>query len=266
MAYVFSNAKEYDLAKKSFSQLLISDDIMAQSAANLWFGRRLIAEGKINEGLSHIHNYFILEDSLNNVKHEEAVALSQSLYNYQLKEREIHTLQIEGYRHKVYIWMFIAVATFLLFAFHNERARKKKAKQQCELLQGLIDASKKDAEVKTALAKSALDDLKNQELFLHLKQLSEAHNQIKPETWAEIENLLNTYFPDFIPKFRGIHTYNDTEWKLSLLLKMGFSWQEIAILIGRSYDAVYSSQTRLLKKVFPKGSEYPNWLEFISTL
>ena len=54
--------------------------------------------------------------------------------------------------------------------------------------------------------------------------------------------------------------------KLSLLLKMGFSLHEIATLIGRSYDAIYSSQTRLLKKVFPKGSDYSNWHGFITSL
>ena len=162
--------------------------------------------------------------------------------------------------------MYIALAAIATVLLYIEHARRRKIKRQNELLQGIIDASKKNAEIKKTLAQTALEGLNNHELFIYVKKQSEEHCQLSAKDWTAIEALLSEYFPDFIPKLRGTHTYNETEWKLSLLLKMGFSWAEIAILIGRSYTAVYTSQNRLLKKVFPQGSSYNSWADFISVL
>lgn len=263
---VFSNNEEYDKASNYYSLLLKSQDLLTRANANLWLGNRAIVSGNPTDAIEYIREYLNLEDSLTRQKKEESIALSQSLYNYQLKERQIHQYQIKDYKHKIYFWMSLCVAVILILIIFKQRVVRNKYKQQYEMLQGVVAASKKDVEIKQSLSFETLEELKQQELYNKLKQFCQEHIPIKNENWQDVEKMINAYYPDFIPKLRGIHNYNLTEWRLSLLLKIGFSWPEIALLIGRSYDAVYTSQARLLKKVFPKGSEYKKWSDFIAAI
>ena len=266
VASIYAHCKLESKALDIYKKLTTSSNLVAKSNANLWLGNDANIRGNAIAASEYFRTYMSLEDSLNRQKNENAVILSQSLYNYQLREKKIHKLEIQEYRHNIAAWMLLASVTLLILLFYIEHTRKMKIKQQYELLQGLIAASKMDLEHKKSITAATMKELIEGDIYIHLKKLCEKRTPLKEEEWLMVEKVLLSYFPDFIPKLRGTYNYNETEWKLSLLLKMGFSWAEIASLIGRSYTAIHSSQTRLLKKLFPQGSEYDNWQEFISAL
>lgn len=263
-ARIYSSVGMYEEAKALYSLLTNSSDLSTQVNANLWLANRASNEGDHDASLHYLNTYLHLLDSLNARNNGEIMELSQSLYNYQLKEKEIQSLKVKAYQSKAYAWMFSTIAAILLFIVYYERSHKKRIRQKCELLKGIIESSKQEEELKNTMLQKTVETLKSQELFLRLKRRCEENKPIRQEEWQEVEMLLSTYFPEFLPKLHHIYTFNETEWKLTLLAKLGFHWHEIACLIGRSYDAVWASQKRLLKKVFPNGTEYENWSNFLS--
>lgn len=265
IANVYSHLGEQD-ARDYYVNLLKSNEIAIQSNANLWLGNQEVKKGNAEEALIFIRNYMVLEDSIRTLRNEEAIALSQSLYNYQLREKRISELKIQENSLKAQSWMYIALAAIAIILLYIERARRQKIKRQYDHIQRLIASGKKHTELRLELSLATTADLKESDTYKRIRQKCESKMTLTKADWAAIEELFDTAMPEFLSKLRGIQTFNDTEWKLSLLTKMDFSWHEIASLVSRSYDAIYSSQTRLHKKVFKGDVTYRNWKEFINSL
>ena len=266
LAKVYSNIGEVEKAKKYYEFLLTSDEIIAKSNANLWLGNQAIKTANAEDALQYLRNYMILEDSIRNLKNEEAIALTQSLYNYQLREKKISELKIRENSLKAQSWMYIALAAIAIILLYIERARRQKIKRQYDHIQRLIASGKQHSNLKSELSLATTADLKESDTYKRIRQKYENKMTLNKADWAAIEKLFDTAMPEFLPKLRGIQTFNDTEWKLCLLTKMDFSWHEIASLVSRSYDAIYSSQNRLHKKVFKGDVTFRNWKEFINSL
>ena len=265
-AEVYSNLGENDKARNLFIKLLNSNDLHTRSNANLWLGNEANAKGNVTEAISYIREYMLLVDSLNHLGNEESVTLSQSLYNYQLREKQISSLKIQKTTLKAQSWMYVAIAAIAIILLYFEHARRRKIKQRYENLQILIATSKRHTELREELTMATMADLKDSDIYRKICQKCEDKDPLTESDWKEIESLFYSFMPEFLSKLRGIKKLNNTEWRLSLLLKIGFSLPEIAHLIGRSYTAVHASQSRLFKKLFPGGSDYENWNDFISSL
>lgn len=266
LARVYVKTGEYDIASTYFKRLLDSQDIEAKSNANLWLGNKSIIEGNSKEALGYLMSYISLQDTINSLKNKEAVTLSQSLYNYQLREKKIFDLQIRAASLKAQSWMYIALASISLLLFYIEHARRRKIKRQNDHLQRIIAASSQHVELKQELTIASSIDLKSSQTYKKVRQKCDNNRTLTKSDWKEIESLFDTIMPEFLPKLRGIQSYNDTEWRLSLLTKMGFSWHEIATLVSLSYEAIHSSQSRLFNKVFKGNVTYRNWKDFINSL
>lgn len=265
MAGIYSNSKEFDIAERYYKDLLNSNDVYARSSANLWLGKRYI-DKRDPRSFDYLNTFMLLEDSLRSISNEEAIALSHSLYNYQLREKEVSSLKIREAKLTAKLWMITAFAAIIILLLYIEHVRRRKIKDRYEHLQTILAANKQYARLKQELSLAKNKDLKNNETYKYVKQKCEKNRVLTKSDWNEIEALFESVIPEFLPNLQRIQHFNDTEWKLTLLLRMGFSLPEIATLISLSYEAVHSSQARLYKKVFRTDAIYKNWKEFVLSL
>ncbi len=265
-AHLYSDREEFDSAAYYFNLLLESNSLTAQSNANLWLGNQANLHGDNHRAMYYIRSFMNLQDTLRSLNNKEAITLSQSLYNYQLREKEISDLQIRAASLKAQSWMYIALAAIALLLFYIEHARRRKIKRQNDHLQRIIVSNRQHVELKQELTIASTADLKNSQTYKKIRQKCDNNRTLTKSDWREIETLYDAIMPEFLPKLRGIQSYNDTEWRLSLLTKMGFSWHEIATLVSLSYEAIHSSQSRLFNKVFKGNVTYRNWKDFINSL
>ena len=266
-ADILSNLGQKEEASKIFHHILSYDDIYTKSSASLWLGNHASYKGDDREALKYIREYVLLQDSLNNLKNEETIALSQSLYNYQLREKEIAELKLRETKQRARIWIFTILASVAVsIIYYIERARRLKIKSQYEHLRRLIAVSQQHIELRKELSIANVADLKNSKTYKKVCRKCKNNEALTNNDWKEIESLFNSVMPDFLHNLRGIYRFNETEWKLSLLSKMDFSWHEIATLVSLTYPAIHSSQTRLHKKVFKNDVTYQNWKDFINSL
>lgn len=217
-AEIYSNLKDKDNARDYFIKLLNSNDIVARSNANLWLGQQASINGNEKKALYYIREYMLLQDSINLLKNDESVALSQSLYNYQLREHEISELKVKETSLKARLWMYIALAAIvsilLAIAFtllYIEHMHRRKINLQYEHLQRIIAANKQHAELKQELTKASVSDLKNNKTYKKVWQKCNSQQPLNQNDWKEIETLFDTVMPEFLPKLRSIQSYNGVE-------------------------------------------------------
>lgn len=77
-------------------------------------------------------------------------------------------------------------------------------------------------------------------------------NSPKEKDWESLEQLIELHIPMFRPFLKGKHKLNDSEYRICMLLRLGFPPTTIAVLIGKSYSYVSKARRRLLNVVFEK--------------
>lgn len=97
------------------NKLLQTDNLYAKR--NAYHELSIIARERrqIEEALSYLDDYEILNDSLQKIQSTETLARMQALYNYQHIERENHALRLHRKNTQIYVIMLL-FSTFLLLA------------------------------------------------------------------------------------------------------------------------------------------------------
>lgn len=86
------------------------------------------------------------------------------------------------------------------------------------------------------------------------------------EEWEALDSDVNEIYPEFKVSLIRLCKISVIEYRLCLLLKINVSLSEIAILLNRSKEAVYSSRRRLFKKAFKTDGGASQWDDYIKTL
>ena len=84
--------------------------------------------------------------------------------------------------------------------------------------------------------------------------------------WHCLYELFCFKLPHFEQSLRELSSLSDTEWRVCMLLKLGFSPSNIAVLMNKSAEAISSIRRRLFYKVFQKKGRASDWDKFIETL
>lgn len=96
-------------------------------------------------------------------------------------------------------------------------------------------------------------NLDNSEIVRHLKQIRKNPLLCVPteEDWDKLRAEIEVHFPSFYMRMHGGKRINETEYRVCLLVKAGFSASDIDVLLERKEYAA-TTRKRLLKKVFDK--------------
>lgn len=134
MADFYYQRQELDSANYYFNLLLNSRSIYAKQFAH--WGLAEIAEKHSNyqTSLEHIHQYIIETDSIQKTNDKEAIRKVQSLYNYQLREKENNSLRVKNARQHLWIisvlfaMMILAAFTFTYIQYSKRKKLELKDK------------------------------------------------------------------------------------------------------------------------------------------
>lgn len=107
----------------------------------------------------------------------------------------------------------------------------------------------------------------NSDIYKVIRQHEMEENyKITDAQWSEIKKLVNETFPKFEHNLRLFYDVNVHEYRVCLLIKMGFSPTSIAKFTSRSKEAITSVRSRLYAKTFKRKGSAPKWDEFIKSL
>ena len=86
------------------------------------------------------------------------------------------------------------------------------------------------------------------------------------EHWEKIFNLIDGFYPHFRDTLYSLCKISDIEIKVCVLIKIGFTPTEIAILISSSKSNISSIRSRLYIKIFKKNGVSKDFDDFILSL
>lgn len=93
-----------------------------------------------------------------------------------------------------------------------------------------------------------------------------SHKKPSEEDWIELERLLNREYDKFTDKLNSLCKLSETEYHVSMLIKLNFEPGRIAELVCCSLSNISTIRRRLYTKVFGKKAGTKEWDEFIQSI
>ena len=261
---------ESEKAVPYFKKLYEMGSVYARKNATLWFSDFEMKRGNAKEALRYMAEFSNLELEVRKLRDEEMIALSNSLYNYHFREQENLRLKARQEALKSRIRYLSVIAGLLLIAlfyiFRFERNKRRNLASRYEQLQYLLASMQADKEKRQRVVDAGMSALRSSDTYQMIMEKCKNGKELKPEEWKMVEQTLQKCLPDFLTNLKGVYDFSEIEWRASLLMKFGFSINDIAVAVSRSNDAIYSLRARLYKKALHDDSGFNSWQDFIDSL
>lgn len=168
--YYYTN--QLDSATFYYTQTASFDDLYQKQGSYKGLGNIARKKGQYKEAMEYFDKYLICTDSIKDITNTETIRKMQSLYNYQLKEKENSRLQHQAANYKLWNILLVFSLLSLVFLFIAYHQFRKKKEQQRLVKQERIKQIQKDryAQSNTYLGKNK-EQIKEVELSLHKAEI-----------------------------------------------------------------------------------------------
>lgn len=168
--YYYTN--QLDSATFYYTQTASFDDLYQKQGSYKGVGNIARKKGQYKEAMEYFDKYLIYTDSIKDITNTETIRKMQSLYNYQLKEKENSKLQRQAANYKLWNILLIFSLLSLVFLFIAYHQFRKKKEQQQLVKQERIKQIQKEryAQSNTYLEKNK-EQIKEVELSLHKAEI-----------------------------------------------------------------------------------------------
>lgn len=226
----------YAFASKSFEKIKELELAFAYQDTMLHFEKNLLVEGLKHTTIAAQRDY--IESKL-----------TQSEYVNRQKNFVICNL--------------IAIFCCLLFiAFLLYNKKKNTTELQAEKIKNLqLEISKITDE-----QRAKLNQLCNHEIVANMHAYATSSQLMTEAEWAKLNSLFDNFYPIFGEQLKTLHILSEIEWRVCMLIKLGFNPSEIAELTNKSLNGISSIRSRLFEKVFKKKGKSTEWDKFINSL
>ncbi len=194
-------------------------------------------------------------DSIESISNATAIANSQSLYDYAQREKENTKLQNENKQRKLWqiIYGLSTFLTFLLFYVYYKKYKtaQNEQKRQMMEIQHILD---KNTAQKTT-NKDILSQIRETNTYSIFVQKAQNKININEDEWKDLDELINKYYNDFKITLYRICKLSEIEYRICLLLKVGFTLSDMATILHREPSTLSMARKRLYKKLFHKDGK-----------
>lgn len=243
-----------------------------------------------NHDFAKVRYYLIrnraYSDSIQKITATNSISKMHSLYNYQMREKENMALK-EKYKDTVYFIVLSLLVLFLLIGalwIIIERSRRKVLmyKQLCEHLEILCTKSQDDINrlekrvyelkgtVESKHVKEVLEERKCRKEKFHAYEIisdrMRCNKALSPGDWVVIENSFNIAFPQFKEKVYDLYSLKTNEFRVCMLVKLGFKNVDLSTILCRTAGTVSSTRRSLYRKLTDQKGNAKDFDDFIMSL
>lgn len=147
--------------------------------------------------------------------------------------------------------------------FKEENIRKKNEYDSAlQLMEQDLLLARKELERN----KSGKNYLVKTSVYKHIANICSNESTNNFHEWKELEQAINTAFPDFFEKLYRFKKMSEIEWHVCMLIKLELNFTEIAKIVNKSPNTIYSICKRLHNKNFGFSAKPNEWAEIIRGL
>lgn len=226
-----------------------------------------------------LRQYIAFADAAEAESRQEALLRKKALYNYSQKERENALMQEEMLNRRTQFMAIVAglVIACLLLAVSLLLIRRKRStiaglRQSIDALNEKYDSEhvrlerlQREEFGRRKALRHSRGAVASSEAYTLVREHLASRSVIPDEEWPTIQQTLSEVYPDF---YRQLMSWkiNAQETRICLLMKMEFPQSEIAVLTGRTDEAVSSSKRRMCQKVLGTEPSASEWNKYIDSL
>lgn len=218
--------------------------------------------------MSQLSLYIQYTDSVINESHTDAVKKVEQSYNYKLKEEENKYLQTSNFVKSIAIAVAAILVLFCYIYFHLKVSNIKQKQKILELKLDKYKLLKEKNEYKP-LDKLTREkqEVKDSAIYKQLiTAIDEQTFHLEEGDWKDIKEIINQAYGNFDSNLRGFLDVSLQEYRICLLLKMGFSPTNIAHFVNLTKEAITASRRRMYTKAFNRKGKPSDWDEIIKSL
>ena len=227
-------------------------------------------------------------DSIEALMAQENVAKMQAIYKFQHIENENNALKIQHQRDlsKTILLSIISIIAVLCACsvFRSWRKNIKDNNEKIKVFEqtiALLEIKKEEIQEQRDKEKEMLESqlssvmserqshtpsIRETDVFLLIQNYVNHNKGLKNEHWNTLSTEINKLYPNFESILLGKYGISETEYRVCLLIKAGFSPKEMGILTNSSIKTISSIRKRLLKKTFNVNETPSQWDKFIKSL
>lgn len=254
--YYYTN--QLDSATFYYTQTASFDDLYQKQGSYKGLGNIARKKGQYKEAMEYFDKYLICTDSIKDITNTETIRKMQSLYNYQLKEKENSKLQRQAANYKLWNILLIFSLLSLVFLFIAYHQFRKKKEQQQLVKQERIKQIQKEryAQSNTYLEKNK-EQIKEVELSLHKAEIEK--DQLRQDLLKAQKSLIEKT-NEQITATQRVQKQSELALKHSdIYKKFHFAVQESDEKIGNddwkelmcAVDEAYNQFTTRLLELYP---------------
>lgn len=209
--------------------------------------KRLISISSYENDLRSIdvysERYILLNDSISKIKEREQKLKGRDILKFLDLQDEIELLQKSNSRKSYLSLLFLLLLLLIIVVFviyyHMNVVRKLKVKNKIaniKLLAFSSDARRMD---------------KHQSICekLQLDMYVKSKKCLRGQTWGELDKEVNVLYPNFKDRLYSCYKLSDFEYQVCMLVKIGISTTQIAILTAHAKTSVSMAKQRLYGKL-----------------
>ena len=225
-----------------------------------------ILRGQQTEAEEHLNSYIELNDELNLIASNEAIAQADAFYHNQKQEQENEKLRADNAKKHTIIIIGVALLVVLVVIFATYIQRHRRRQELIEMRIEHLEQLKRDyAKVDAEKLKQAVQTIESTPIWQRMATMSDNEHPTD-EDWQELSEAINQTYEGFSTKLMRLSHPTPHEYHVCLLLKAGFEPVRIAMLTLRSKAAISTVRSRLYEKTFGKKGSAKDWDEVIRTL
>lgn len=280
---VFSNASIYyskidniDSTLSYCAKTINCGNVYAKQLASKIIADVYFKRGNKQMAFKWLKQYEAFTDSVMSYNTLEAVKLSNSLYNYRIREKENIILAAKSESKDMVIFLtsllsILVTGILVAIVFYYKRRKRfmdlkmasleaaqseiARINQKYEAQLNSIKAKASDAkdfDVTCVSPNLHTQNIVNSDIYMLLNKYkgTSDHARLLTEDWDELMRVVNREYPFFVANLLALHPMKADELRLCLLIKVGMRVGEMANIMQRSRQSIGSMRSRLFEKMF----------------
>lgn len=271
-ARLYLNENRTDSALFCYNKVMELDNVYSKQTVLSYVLDYYLAKNNVNAALPYFKLYMKTSDSLSVWESSEAISKMHSLYSYNLREKELNKLKIEHDAMKyTFIIIVLSLLFLLLFFMYLSNRRKKKVadyESLCEHLEKMYteacsrrqsgkDDSSRGQNIEKQFLVQAYDIIR---LRLDSKE------RITDSDWNKIRDLIECVTPGFMSRVYNRYPMSEHDFKICMLIKIGFFNADIALIMCRQPSTISMSRQKMYKKMTGEDGTAKDFDKYIKSL
>ena len=268
-----------DSAIYYYKKMLEIGTVYAKQAACQGMALIAIERKQAEDAIYYSTQYQLYTDSVKKLTQTESVQKMQSLYNYQLRERENNRLEQDNLRKEIiiqaetFVCLLLLIAVYAIYYHYKKRKAElarnlrdlERAKEKKRLLNGSIQPYDWQQQ-QSQLLRNFQDTPICRMIEERLLEVEQRTNILSEKEWQTFEATISHFYPTFVDDLRALHPFSKYELRVCQLIKANLNPAKIARLTNHSKEAVSSTRRRMYEKAFGRKGSPSDWDEYIMSI